>query len=88
METKKYDARTDNYIEARLRRYPLVKTKQDKKVNMTYREFISLAMKHYKHGGCYVAEYWTESDFNDDCARLGSMTEERALGIFQVYARL
>ena len=31
METKKYDARTDNYIEARLRRYPSVKTKQDKK---------------------------------------------------------
>jgi hypothetical protein len=31
METKKYNARTDNYIEARLRRYPAVKTKQNKK---------------------------------------------------------
>lgn len=88
METKKYDARTDNYIEARLRRYPSVKTKQDKKANMTYREFIGLAMKNYKHGGCYVAEYCTESEFNDDCAKFGPMTEERALSIFQVYARL
>lgn len=52
---------------------------------LTYKQFMSLALKHYAHGGDGVYECWDEESFRVYCAEFGPMTEEKALALFATY---
>lgn len=53
---------------------------------LTYGAFMALAQKNYCKGGDCVYECWDEDAFNDYVKEFGPITEEKAYGIFRLYA--
>lgn len=51
---------------------------------LNYKSLIALAMKHYNEGGDFIAECWSENDYNAHVAEFGPLTKETALAIMGV----
>ena len=49
---------------------------------LTYQEFIDLAMKHYNRGGDEYVECWDESYFQEFTDAFGAITETKARKLF------
>ena len=49
---------------------------------LTYQEFIDLAMKHYNRGGDGYVECWDESYFREFTALFGAITAAEAKKMF------
>ena len=57
-------------------------------MELTYSEFMKLALKHYNEGGDSVYECWEKYQFDDYVNQFGPITEEKALKIFATYKQL
>ena len=57
-------------------------------MELTYSEFMKLALKYYNEGGDSVYECWEKYQFDDYVQQFGPITEEKAIAIFKTYKQL
>lgn len=57
-------------------------------MELTYSEFMALALKYYNEGGDSVYECWEKYQFDDYVNQFGPITEEVALKIFATNKQL
>lgn len=57
-------------------------------MELTYKQFMALALEHYNNGGDSVYECWEEYQFNDYVHQFGPITTKEALKIFEIYKNL
>jgi hypothetical protein len=53
-------------------------------MELTYKEFLDLALKNYAHGGDVVYECWSEHDFDSYVEECGAITKKKAFEIFKL----
>ena len=62
----------------RIRKEATVKNKE-----LTYQEFMNLALQNYTKGGMVFYECWEEYQFNDYVQMFGSVTKQGAVKMFE-----